>query len=156
MDSDASATHSGDSPSGPPLEADVPPQATVIRFRPTEPERVLASASKEYRRLAAEGRAPRYLLSVFAAVPMESEDEPAVIDRLVDAAGLSHIQLDGHRKVFICSRASQLYQAQFKFYKDGDEDELEEHYSVDLGEEPTLDDVRRFLEQFDRTEPLRR
>jgi hypothetical protein len=69
------------------MQAQIPREALVVRFRPTDPGRVLASAAKEYR------RSGRYWLSVFADVPADGEDEQALAERLVDAAGLAGIDL---------------------------------------------------------------
>lgn len=51
--------------------AEVPEDALVIRFRPTAPDRALASAEKEYRRIG------RHRLSVFADVARAEESEDA-------------------------------------------------------------------------------
>jgi hypothetical protein len=63
----------------------------VIRFRPTDPDRVLASAAKEYRRTG------HYRLSVFAGTLAPGEDEAALQDRLLRAAELSYFDLKNLR-----------------------------------------------------------
>lgn len=122
--------------------ADVPPEALVIRFRPTDPQKVLESAAKEHRLTG------HYRLSVFADSPRPGETEAQLRLRLVQAAGLSGIDLNNQRKYFVCTQAKELLDSPFTFWKDGDDDEKDEHYSVDLGDEPTVDDVKRFLAAF--------
>lgn len=120
----------------------VPANAVVIRFRPTDPESVLRWAEKEHRRIG------YYRLSVFADAPREREDEDAVVRRLLAVSELAGVDPAGNKRVFVCAKASELLRLNFTFHKDEEEDELEEHYSVDLGPAPTVDDVRRFLEPF--------
>jgi hypothetical protein len=121
----------------------VDPAAVVIRFRPTDPDRVLASAEVERRRIG------RFGLSVFADVARPDEDEDAVVARLLVAADLAGMGSDRHPKFWICATASEFLDEGFVFYKDEDDvDELPEHFSVDLGDVATLTDVRRFLDRF--------
>lgn len=47
-------------------------------------------------------------------------------------------------------RAGDLLQAGFRFVKDGYDGEVAEHYSVELGEAPGIDDAERFVEQFEK------
>lgn len=124
------------------VQVEVPDDAVVIRFRPTDPERVLASAEKEHRRTG------RYGCSVFAVQPFEGETESQVIARLLAAADLVGMTVDRHNKYWVCTRAKELLTEGFTFCKDGDDDELPEHYSVVLGAEPTIEDAERFLSAF--------
>ena len=55
---------------------------------------------------------------------------------------------EDHPKYYVCAQAEELIHRGFVFYKDGDDDERDEHYSVDLGNDATLDDVKRFLGAF--------
>lgn len=118
-----------------------------MRFRPTAPDSVLNSAKKEHRRVG------RYALSVFADVPRVwdngiAEEEQAVCRRLVRAAGLnSGIDLSGNPKYWVAPAASILDEG-FLFIKDNDDDEIQEHYSVDLGSNAGLETVERFLKVF--------
>lgn len=128
------------------MQATVAPEALVIRFRPTSPEHVLNSALKEYR------YSGYYRLSVFADVNQEGEGDAELRARLVKASELSGIDPSSNKKYFVCTRAQKLLERKFTFWKDGDEDEVEEHYSVDLGAQPTIDDVGRFLGVFDLEE----
>jgi hypothetical protein len=132
------------------MQVQIPEEALVIRFRPTDPDRVLASAAKEYRRTG------HYRLSVFAGAPAPGEDEAMLQDRLLRAAELDGIDLAKQPKYFVCTQAGMLLKGGFTFWKyDDDPSEPPDHYSVDLGEEPALRDVTRFLEPF-RSAPMRR
>jgi hypothetical protein len=129
------------------VEVSVPADALVVRFRPFDSEHVLESARKEYR------RAGHYRLSVFADLAAEGEDREAVVIRLLQVAELAGIQAEKNKKYALCTEASKLTEAGFVFHKyDEDDpdpdDEQDEHYSVDLGEQPTLEDVARFLAPF--------
>jgi len=121
---------------------DVPGEALVIRFRPTEPGSVLKRASLEFRRIG------RYRLSVFAAVKHSGETDADLRRRLLKASELSVIGSANHREYYVCTRAEELLARGLAFYKDGDDDERDEHYSVDLGTDATHEDVERFLEVF--------
>jgi hypothetical protein len=122
---------------------DIPGEAIVIRFRPTDPERVLQSAEKEARRTSG-----RFGLSVFAAAACEGESSQDVIRRLLKASELGGIDPRSHPKYFVCARAEQVLNMGFTFWKDGDDDEVAEHYTVNLGAELSLEVVGRFLEVF--------
>lgn len=119
---------------------DVPHEAHVIRFRPTEPAAVLHRAELEYRRAGVAG------LSVFADVAKTDEDDQAVAARLIRAASLGGVRLTGNPK-FYRTTAGALYEKEFTFVKDNEDEEPAEHYSVDLGK-ADLDNVVRFLEVF--------
>ena len=122
--------------------AEVPEDALVIRFRPTAPEDVLRWADKEYRRIG------RYRLSVFADVKRGSETDDDLRRRLLR---VSELRIDPAKnpKYFVCTRSEELLKRGFTFWKDGDDDEeTDEHYSVDMGTGATLEDVVRFLEAF--------
>lgn len=129
---------------------DVPADAVVIRFRPWTPENVWNSACKEYRRIG------RYRLSVFADVRRGQETQGDVIDRLLK---VTEIRIDPakNKKYSLCTSADKVTDLGFTFWKDMDDDEeLDEHYSVDLGVEATLNDVERFLGVFHPAEERRR
>jgi hypothetical protein len=129
------------------VQVAIPATALVIRFRPWEPERVLASAEKEHR------RAGHHRLSVFADTARPGEDSAAVVQRLLQAAELDGIPPEKNPKYTLCTEAGNLLKEGFSFHKyDQDDpdpaDEADEHYSVDIGEQPTLEDVTRFLQPF--------
>ena len=128
--------------------ADVQPDALVIRFRPTDPESVLNWAAKAHRDCG------RYLLSVFADKARHGESDADLRKRLLDAAGISGLDLANQKKYYVCTQAKELLDRGFAFTKDEDDDEMVEHYSVDLGTEPTLEDVTRFLDAFPVEERL--
>jgi len=132
-------------------EAEVPAGALVIRFRPTAPDRVLASALKEYR------RADHYGCSVFADVQRPDETEADLIARLLAEAELDGIDPTSHPKFFVCGEADRLLEQGFVFMKDGGTDEMEHHYCVSLGKnQPDEATAERFLSAFDRTEKRNR
>jgi hypothetical protein len=129
------------------VQVNISRAAVVIRFRPVEPTSVLQWAAKEYR------HSGHYRLSVFADAPAAGENSGAAEMRLVQAAGLAGIDLARQPKYFVCMAAA-LLDAGFAFWKDDGPGELAEHYSVDLGEQPTLGDVNRFLGQLGVTRRL--
>jgi hypothetical protein len=127
---------------GPGRRVDVPADALVIRFRPTDADQVFKWAEKEFRRTG------RYRLSVFAGVRAAGESDDDLKRRLLRTAELSGIDLTNQRKIYVCTRAEELSGRGLVFYKDEDDDELDEHYSVDLGLESPRENVDRFLEAF--------
>jgi hypothetical protein len=120
----------------------IPAEALVIRFRPTDPDSVLGWAQKEFRHTGC------YRLSLFADVQKPDETEGDLIRRLLGASEMSGIDPKSNKKYFVCTRAAELLERGFTFWKDGDDDEQDEHYSVDLGVDATRDDVVRFLGVF--------
>ncbi len=130
------------------MSEDVDPDAVVIRFRPTELEKVMNWAEKEHRRTGF------YRLSVFASSPLPSESQAATEARLVGVAGLNGIDLKKNKSHWVALRGEL---AAFDFYKDDDDDleECPEHYSVDLGSAEGLADAcRDFLSRFSRPEKV--
>jgi hypothetical protein len=115
--------------------------ALVIRFRPIRADQVLASAVKEHRRTG------HYRVSVFADIARPGESFEVVEARLLEAAGLAGIDPVRNDRYFTCF-AGQLLDRGFTFWKDDEPGEPAEHYSVDLGERPTLEDVNRFCGVF--------
>ena len=111
---------------------EVPRDAIVIRFRPTDPETVFKRAERDSR------RSGTWRLSVFADVQRRGETEQDTINRLLAVSELSGIKAADNPRYFVCVRAEELLSRSFVFVKDGDEDERPEHYSVDLGSEPTV------------------
>lgn len=128
----------------------LPDDAMVIRFRPTAPESVLSRASVEYRRIGVYG------LSVFADVARSGEDRDDLIKRLLKASELDGMDPEKNKNVWVCTRAEELRESGFSFYKyTADEDpesrERPEHYSVDLGDvepDPSVTTVEKFLAPF--------
>jgi hypothetical protein len=127
---------------GPGDEVDVPRDAVVIRFRPTQPDAVWARACKEHQWIG------RYRLSVFADTRRAQESEEDLIDRLLRASEVG-INPAKNKNFTVCTSAAELLDLGFSFWKDGDDDkEPDEHYSVDLGADATQEDVVRFLAVF--------
>ena len=115
----------------------------MIRFRPSEPAAILRSAQKEYR------RSGKYRISVFADSKVEGETEDEqLIDRLLRAAQLSNIKPEGNKKFWLCARAAALMDDGFEFVKDNYPGEETEHYSIDLGNEPSLQDTEQLAGHF--------
>lgn len=127
---------------GEPASVAVPGDALVIRFRPTAPDAVLRRATQEFQRTG------RYGASVFATVKRPGETESAMRRRLLAVAELAGMAPENHPKYFVCAKAEELIRRGFAFYKDGDDDERDEHYSVDLGTDATRDEAERFLGAF--------
>lgn len=123
------------------MQVDIPRNAVVIRFKPISTEGLLKSAVREYRRIE------RYRVSVFASAARPGESFEVVEARLLEASELGGIDPARNDQYFTCV-AGQLLDRGFTFWKDDDLDELAEHYSVDLGERPTLEDVGRFRGAF--------
>lgn len=121
----------------------MPDEALVIRFRPVSPERVLASAEKEYRRTG------RHAVSVFAGVRAAGESMVDLKSRLLAASEVAGVSADGNPQFYVCSEASQLKARGFTIMRDGDADEVAEHFSVELRHSPTMEDAQRFLDAFD-------
>lgn len=92
---------------------------------------------------------PWYRLSVWTDVARHDETRLDLMQRLVHAAGLGRIRLDDERNsVFWWAEAGDIYDAGFTFAKDIKHDEPYEHYSVDLGEDPTTEVVAKFAGLF--------
>lgn len=126
--------------------------ALVLRFPPGGPDQVTKMrqeakyAHRHHQKIRAE---PWYRLSVWVDSPRPGETQLRLMQRLVRAAGLGRIRIDDERNsVFWWAVAADIYEAGFEFKKDGDPGEAPEHYSVDLGHEPTRETVERFANAF--------
>lgn len=126
------------------LAVEVPEAALVIRFAPWTATNVLNRAGLAYRRRG------EYTASVFADLKADTESDDDLVRRLYVAAGLHGIDPEQNAKYDRCALAAELLELGFMFMKDEDEDEAAEHYSVRLGDSPTLEDVERFLSVFTR------
>lgn len=89
--------------------AEVPHDAIVIRFRPTDPETVLKRAERDSRRSGA------WRLSVFADVQRRGETEQDTINRLLAVSELSGIKAADSPRYFVCVRAEKLLSRGFVF-----------------------------------------
>jgi hypothetical protein len=141
-------TLDGMCPEGLSEPADVGRDAVVIRFWPVNPDTVWKRACQEHK------LTEHYRLSVFADRRRSHETQQDVIYRLLKASEVG-INPAKNKKFTLCTSAAELLDLGFTFWKDGDDDnEPDEHYSVDLGADATLEDVIRFLGAF-RTEMRR-
>ncbi len=126
----------------PAMPVGVLPGALVIRFSPSRADRVLDRAQ------AAHEESGRWELSVFADVTRATENSEDLLARLLAAAKLHGIVLQNNKYYWRCTHAAELLGLGFTFAKGGTPDERPEHWNVELGDSPTIDDVRRFLEPF--------
>jgi hypothetical protein len=121
--------------------------ALVIRFAPMSPAGLLRSAQKEARRTSG-----HHGLSVFAAVTRRGEPRDSVIGRLLQASELAGVNAATNSRYYVCVQAEELLSRGFTFWKDeSDAEELPEHYNVDLGTEPGVEDAERFRQAFGPT-----
>jgi hypothetical protein len=128
--------------------ADVGRDAVVIRFWPVDPDKVWKKATMENQRIG------HHRLSVFADTRRAHETDQDVIYRLLKSSEVG-INPASNKKFTVCTSAAELLDLGFTFWKDGDDDnEPDEHYSVDLGAVATREDAVRFLGAF-RTEMRR-
>ena len=126
------------------LSVEVPETALVIRFSPWTAPNILRRAELAHRRRG------EYTASVFADLKVATERDDDLVRRLYVAAELHEIDPEQNLKYDRCARARELLGLGFVFMKDEDEEEAAEHYSVRLGDSPTLEDVERFLSVFTR------
>jgi hypothetical protein len=127
-----------------PTRVQLPGDALVIRFAPVTAAKVLEKAERLAR--VSDGA---YLASVFVGLPRDGETDDQRLARVL-AATQTDFDPKKNRNVFVCTRADSLLSRNFAFVKDGYEGEIPEHYSVDLGSAPTLEDAQRFLDAFER------
>ncbi|MFL0287197.1 hypothetical protein ACJH6H_18230 [Mycobacterium sp. SMC-21] len=121
------------------------PDAVVIRFRPVDAERVLLRAEQNARDPDCGGH---YGSSVFADHARDDEGRDDVVKRLLADSELDGIDPVSNSKYWLCTTAQELLDRKFTFVKDGWTGEPLTHYSVVLGNPPTIDDAKRFLEPF--------
>jgi hypothetical protein len=118
-------------------------EALVIRLRPiADPAAVLRAAERAYRDHG------HHHLSVFADIARGAESEEDLINRLLDAAELSNILRSNNPKFWFCQRAGELLDDGFVFVKNEYDGEASEHWSIDLGNAPSLQDTERLAAHF--------
>ncbi|WP_433599142.1 hypothetical protein ACQPXH_26200 [Nocardia sp. CA-135953] len=127
---------------------EVDPKALVIRFRPMEPESLIKRAALDARR--SEGG--HHAVSVWCGVQEEGETESELRDRILDITVQNGLGAANNNRYWVCTTALELMERGFKFVKDGYDGEPEAHFSVILGDPPTLEDAKRFVEPFERME----
>ncbi|MCA1673816.1 MAG: hypothetical protein LC799_16970, partial [Actinobacteria bacterium] len=79
------------------MPVQVPRDAIVIRFAPTDPARVLQRAERDSR------YSGTFALSVFADVQRDGEDESDTIARLLAASEMSNIRVECNPKYYVCA-----------------------------------------------------
>lgn len=117
-------------------------EALVVRFRPVSADAVWRSAGKEYRRDGHHG------VSVFADEAAVGESEEDLLRRLLVASELAHVSVDSNPDYWVCARAGDLKGDGFRFRKDQYDGEVAEHYCVELGADPGIEDASRFVAHF--------
>jgi hypothetical protein len=90
----------------------------------------------------------RNRLSVFVDKRRDGENEADLVTRLLNAAEVSNILRANNPKYWFCRTASDLLDDGFIFAKDGYDGEVPEHWSIDLGENPTVADTTRLAGHF--------
>ena len=113
-------------------------------------EKIRKEAKYVHRHHQGESGEPWYRLSVWVDSAEADETLEDTMTRLVHAAGLANIQVhDARNSVFWLTTVRELEAAGFHLKKDGDPDERDEHYSVDLGPVvPTREVVESFVAAF--------
>ena len=97
---------------------------------------------------------PWYRLSVWADTARPDEPKLDLMRRLVRAAGLNRVRIDEERNSAVWfTEAGRIYDAGFTLVKDGEVGEADEHYSVDLGNQPERADVERLAAVFEGPQP---
>jgi hypothetical protein len=119
-----------------------PSDAVVLRFRPMSAQGVLDRAITEADR--SEGKR-LYAVSVWADNVNAGETRQQLIGRLLAA---SQMRAASNPYYWECSTAEELVRRRFTFDKEGDNDEPDVHYVVVLGDPPTIEDAKRFVEAF--------
>lgn len=118
------------------------PEAAVLRFSPIAPERMLKKAEQAFRDCGA------YRLSVFAADAQLGESEVELIDRILRATELGGIDPITNTRYWYLSKAEKIYELGYNLVKYGFDGEIEEHYSIDLGNSATIEDTTRIQALF--------
>jgi hypothetical protein len=117
----------------------------VLRFTPMSPEGVLNRAGLDARRSTGKGH---YTASVWADHARPGETREQVIARLLGVTELHGLDPARNQHLWWCSSAQKLLDERFVFEKDDEDGEADEHYSVILGNPPTLEDTKRFVKAF--------
>lgn len=127
------------------MDVELPTNAIVVRFTPITPEGLVRSANRAFQ------ESGHYRVSVFADTPRPEEDLVDVLRRLFAAADLSQIDPERNDRFFLCARSGDITQLGFTFVKDGYDGEVPEHWSVDLGSAPTLEQAAALRACFETT-----
>jgi len=116
--------------------------ATVIRFSPIGAEAILKKAGQAHRHCGA------HLVSVFASDPYPDENQDEVVARILAASELQDVKPETNKKFWWLAEAGLLYDSGYSLRKYGFEGEIPEHFSIDLGNSPTIEDAKRISELF--------
>ena len=111
------------------------------------PEGILSRAGKDARRSDGKGH---HTASVWADHAVPGEDRPALINRILAVTELSGLDPARNPHLWWCSSAQAIRDEGFSFEKDEYAGEPESHYSVILGDPPTLEDAQRFAALFNK------
>lgn len=103
---------------------------------------MLRQADKEFR------NSGHHWLSVYADKRRDDETEAELIQRLLNAAEVSDVLRANNPKYWFCQTAAELLDDDFIFVKDGYDGEVPEHWSIDLGQNPTVADTMRLSGHF--------
>ncbi|MHA7176940.1 hypothetical protein ACX80D_09810 [Arthrobacter sp. Sr24] len=120
----------------------LPVNAVVIRFAPNSPNGILKRA------MTASRQSGYFRVSVFASPPLPGESEGSTIARLLDASELGGISTTNNEKYYLCASAGAIERLGFIFVKDDYAGEIREHFSVDFGREPSLEDAQQLSDTF--------
>lgn len=86
--------------------------------------------------------------SVWADHATPGEDRAMLLGRILVATELHGLDPAKNPNLWWCSSAREIRDEGFAFEKDGYDDEPEAHYSVVLGDPPTLEDAETFVSLF--------
>lgn len=126
---------------------DVPHRdALVIRFEPIQPDLLLRHVKKINKRYGA------HRASVFADITREDETHDELVTRLLEVAQLEGIVAANNHVYWCCEPASLLIDDGFHFVKDRYDGEEDEHYSIDLGDSPSIEDTSKLAAHFEPRE----
>ena len=121
------------------------PDAVVLRFSPMSANGILHRATLDARRSDGKGH---FTASVWSDHAHADETIDDVITRLLRATELHGLIAHRNPHYWWCTTAHTLLDRGFEFEKDEYDGEPDEHYSVILGDPPTLEDTERFVTAF--------
>lgn len=110
-------------------------------------EGVLKRAAIDARRSDGKGH---HTASVWADHAAPGEDRVALLRRILVATELHGLDPAKNPNLWWCSSAREIRDEGFVFEKDEYDGEPEAHYSVVLGDPPTLEDAQTFVRLFNK------
>ena len=117
-------------------------EAIVVRFQPFTPENLFNRIDSDFQ------RTKKYRASCFVGIPLRHESSEMTVQKILAAAELGGIRKANNLKYIYCIRAEILLNAGFAILKDGDEGEIEAHFSIDFGETLLEADCQKMLDCF--------